>query len=116
MTLRQKLDNVESSEIFKLVFEGKILGLRIKFFNVNTEVFEYYDFNTSIISHQDVKNFLNKIASNMKSLELIRTGNGLLMTDDEINNHTVIGEFENESNAIKVLVPFIRIYKMKGVA
>lgn len=112
MTLREKLDKIKESEIFKLVYNGKVLGLRVKSFNVVTDKFDYYDFELSIITNQNVINFIRSI-KDMKSVELIRTGNGLLISESEQKQGVVVGEFEDESDAIRVLQPFIRIYEYK---
>lgn len=112
MTLREKLDKIKESEIFKLVYNGKVLGLRVKSFNVVTDKFDYYDFELSIITNQNVINFIRSI-KDMKSVELIRTGNGLLISESEQKQGVVVGEFEDESDAIRVLQQFIRIYEYK---
>lgn len=114
MTLRETLDNLKKSEIYKLVFEGHILGLRVKTYNIDKGCFNYYDFETSIISNQGVKDFINSINKQMKSIELQRY-NGLLMSKDEVENGITIMEFEDEAQASLILQPFIRIYKYKGV-
>ena len=118
MTLKEILNNVKQSEICKLKAYGRILGLRVKCFNVNTCMFEYYDFELEIITNQDVKNFVNSINSSMKSIELIPVvgSTGLLMSKEEIEGSITVGNFDTEADAIKVLHPFIRIYKYKGVA
>lgn len=113
MKIREILYNLNQSEIFKLVFNGKAVGLRVKSFNVETEKFDYYDFDVENIKNQGLMNFIKSI-KNMNVIELRRTGNGLLMSDDEIQNGVVIQEFENETVAMRVLHPFIRIYKLKN--
>lgn len=112
MTLKEILNNVKQSEICKLKADGKILGLRVKYFNVNTCMFEYYDFELEIITNQGVKNFINSINSSMQSIELIHH-NGLLASKEEIEGSITVGNFDTEADAIKVLHPFIRIYKYK---
>lgn len=114
MTLREMLNNIKQSEICKLKADGKILGLRVKYFNVNTCMFEYYDFELEIITNQSVKNFINSINNSMQSIELIHH-NGLLVSKEEIEGSITVGNFDTEADAIKVLHPFIRIYRYKGV-
>ena len=113
MTLREILDNVKQSEIYKLKADGKIVGLRVKYFNVNVCKFEYYDFELDIITNQGVKNFVNSINSSMHSIDLIHY-NGLLASKEEIDGSIAVGNFETEDDVIKVLQPFIRIYRYKN--
>jgi hypothetical protein len=49
----------------------------------------------------------------MGTIELKQTGTGLLMSDMEIKQKVIVGEFESEADAVAVLRPFIRIYKYK---
>ena len=103
MTLREKLENINKSEIIKLMYDGKVLGLRVKVFNVNTDVFEYYDFTLNTISgNQSVKNFINSLQNNMNSVDLIEH-NGILASNEEINGSIIVKEFKTEHDAIRVL-------------
>jgi hypothetical protein len=113
MTLQEKLTYVKQSEISKLKFNNSILGLRTKYFDVNTDTFEYYDFELDVIKNQKVRNFINSL--NMNSIELHRDGNGLLISDDEEKNNVIVKEFKDEEDAIRVLSVFPKIYKYKGV-
>jgi hypothetical protein len=112
MQLRDKLNNIKESEIYKLVYEGEVIGLRVKSFDVNYDRFNYYDFELSLIKDQHVINFINSI-KDMGTIELKQTGTGLLMSDMEIKQKVIVGEFESEADAVAVLRPFIRIYKYK---
>ena len=49
MTLTEKLNYVKQSELYKLAYNGKVLGLRVKIFNSETEKFNYYDFELDLI-------------------------------------------------------------------
>lgn len=112
MTLMERLEQVKSSELFKLAFEGKVLGLRAKFFNVNTEKFEYYDFELSVVRKKDIVQFVKSIRG-MRSIQLMRNGSGLLVSEDEVKNNLIIGEFETEADALKVLEPLKAVYEAK---
>ena len=113
MTLREKLSKVSESEIFKLVYYDKVIGFRVKSFNINTDEYEYYDFHIKIIASNDaVKNFITGL-QNMRSLKL-KQYDTLLMTEDEINGSVKPREFKDEKDAIRVLEPFVQIYKYKN--
>lgn len=112
MTLVERLEQVKASELFKLTFEGKVLGLRAKFFNVNDEKFEYYDFELSVVRKKDIIQFVKSI-KNMRSIQLMRNGSGLLVSEDEVRNNLIIGEFETEADALRVLEPMKAIYEAK---
>lgn len=113
MTLAEKLAKVKESELFKLVFEGEVLGLRVKFFDVNADTFLYYDFELDVVrSNKEIVQFVKSI-SNMRSIKLFRDGKGLLVSKEEIANKLLIQEFENEDDAVRVLEPLRRIYSVK---
>lgn len=101
LTLNEKVAKTKESEIYKLVFENSVLGLRVKCFNVNTDKFEYYDFSLDIIKNKELMDFLNGIKG-MKSIALIRK-DGLLLSGAELNNNLVIQEFEDTGVAEQVL-------------
>ena len=116
MTLVEKLAKIKESELFKLMFDGKVLGLRVKFFDVNADKFLYYDFELDIVrQNKGVVAFVRSIG-NMRSIQLQRNGNGLLVSEDELNNGIIVQEFESEADAVKVLEPLRAIYKAKAVA
>lgn len=114
MTLVEKVSHVKESEIFKLVFEGKVLGLRVRFFDVNIDKFLYYDFELDTIKgNQGVVQFINSINKDMRSISLSRNGSGLLVSEDEVKHGVIVQEFENESDAVTVLGLLSRIYKVR---
>lgn len=113
MTLAEKIAKVKESELSKLVFEGEVLGLRVKFFDVNAEKFLYYDFELDVVrGNKDIVQFVKSI-SNMHSIKLFRDGNGLLVSKEELANKLLIQEFESEADAVRVLDPLRRIYAVK---
>lgn len=111
MTIRETLIKVKESEIFKLTFNGQILGLRVKRFNVNTSKFEYYDFELDVIKDIKIINFVKGIV-NMKSIPL-RQHHNLLMSEAEIHNNLIIQEFEDTAAAEKVLSEIELIYSQR---
>lgn len=103
MTLREKLDNIKQAEIFKLIFEGKVVGLRVKSYNVNFDTFEYYDFTLKTISgNQAVKDFVNGLQSRMSCVELIEHGD-IFASREEIDGSITVKEFKTEREALHVL-------------
>lgn len=114
MTLAEKLTHIRESELFKLDFEGRTLGLRVKFFNANADKFEYYDFELETISkNKEIVTFVKSI-KNMRSIVLHRDGKGLLVSDEEVKNNLIIQEFESEADAVRVLEPLRKIYELRG--
>lgn len=50
MTLREVLDNIRKSNVFQLKSNNTLLGYRVKLFNTETLVFNYYDFSIETVS------------------------------------------------------------------
>ena len=115
MTLAEKVAKIKESELYKLVFEGKVLGLRVKFFDANADAFVYYDFELDTVrDNKGVVHFVNSIKESMASVKLHRNGSGLLVSDDEEKLGIIIQEFENEADAVRVLEPLSKIYSAKA--
>ena len=112
MTLFEKLEHIKQSELYKLAYNGKVLGLRVKIFNSETEKFNYYDFELDLIKSKDLKDFVKGLQS-MKSIAL-KEHNGLLMSGAEINNNIVIQEFKDTGVAEDVLSKLKLIYESKN--
>lgn len=115
MTLAEKVAKIKESELYKLVFEGKVLGLRVKFFDSNTDTMLYYDFELDTVrENKGVVHFVNSIKETMASIQLHRNGSGLLVSDDEEKLGIIIQEFENEADAVRILEPLSKIYHLKS--
>lgn len=115
MTLAEKIAKVKESELSKLEFEGQVLGLRVKFFDVNTEQFLYYDFELDVVrGNKNVVKFVNSLKLVMQSIQLHRDGKGLLLSDDEIKGGVVVQEFKDEADAVQVLEKLRHVYEARG--
>ena len=112
MTLKDIISSIKESEICKLKFEGKVLGLRVKNFNVNTLQFDYFDFELDVIKDKEIINFVKGL-SDMKSISL-RKNRGFLVSEAEMHNNVVIKEFEDTYSAETVLKTIMNIYKYKS--
>lgn len=108
MTLSEKIQHIRQSEISKLVFDGKVLGLRIKIFNAETESFEYGDFELETITDNRLIGFVKGIRG-MNSIELHRK-DGLLVSDIEETNGVVV---DNITDPEAVLSTMEVIYSVK---
>lgn len=112
MTLAEKLNLIKQSELYKLSYNGKVLGLRVKIFNSETEKFNYYDFELDLIKSKDLVDFVKGLHG-MKSIAL-KKQNDLLLSGAEINNNVVIQEFKDPGVAEDVLFKLKLIYDSKN--
>ena len=112
MTLVEKLNLIKQSELYKLSYNGKVLGLRVKIFNSETEKFNYYDFELDLIKSKDLVDFVKGLHG-MKSIAL-KKQNDLLLSGAEINNNVVIQEFKDPVVAEDVLFKLKLIYDSKN--
>lgn len=112
MSILAHLNNLESSTIYKLQFNGKVVGLRVKYYSLESKTFNYYDFEISYVKRQDLRDYLNKHSREFEILELVEY-NGLVCTQDEIDGKISVQEFKDEINAGVVLDSVIRIMKEK---
>lgn len=112
MTLVEKLNLIKQSELYKLAYNGKVLGLRVKIFNSETEKFNYYDFELDLIKSKELVDFVKGLHG-MKSIAL-KKQNDLLLSGAEINNNVVIQEFKDSGVAEDVLFKLKLIYDSKN--
>ena len=112
MTLAEKLNLIKQSELYKLAYNGKVLGLRVKIFNSETEKFNYYDFELDLIRSKELVDFVKGLHG-MKSIAL-KKQNDLLLSGAEINNNVVIQEFKDSGVAEDVLFKLKLIYDSKN--
>lgn len=112
MTLVEKLNLIKQSELYKLAYNGKVLGLRFKIFNSETEKFNYYDFELDLIKSKELVDFVKGLHG-MKSIAL-KKQNDLLLSGAEINNNVVIQEFKDSGVVEDVLFKLKLIYDSKN--
>ena len=110
MSILSTLSKLEESTIYKLSLEGKILGLRVKYYSMETDSFCYYDFDISYVKRQDLRDYLNKYSKEFKTLDLV-IYNGLVCTQDEIDGKISVQEFKDEVSVGTILESVIRVIK-----
>ena len=113
MKLTERIENAKQSKVFALYYKSNPLGFRVKIFNLDTCVFEYYDFDKETISsNTQAVNFLKSIEGKYKldKIELKDIGNGLFASDDEINKTITVQEFKDVNSATDVLRQVQLIY------
>ncbi len=118
MRITEILDSVKKSEVFALTYEGKVLGLRVKYFDVNTLDFCFYDFRLRLVSGDTVlRDFIESHQKEFTKVALIEK-DGILASQAELDGRITANEFESENDAIATLrrVKDVYDYKKGGVA
>lgn len=111
MSARAILEGFKESKIYKLLYNGKVVALRVKSYNINTQSYEYYDFETKFVtSNENIRTFLKAQQSKFGELQLKAVGT-TLATQDEIDGKINVIEFKDEANAISILAPITYLYK-----
>ena len=96
MKIKERLEKLKSSGVFKLEYEGKILGLRICIFNLDTCKYDYYDFRLRSIESQNLKDRINQVVSAGGSkVDKLISVNNMLVTESEIKSGAVITALED---------------------
>lgn len=110
MSVLTLLNNVKESNIYKLTYDNKPVGLRIKYFNTITAKFDYYDFELDTIgSSQELRDYINSIQKDLLCIPL-KEMNGLLISEEEIKNNIVISEFK-DTNQAKDIIQKIKLIR-----
>lgn len=113
MSLVRKIEHIKESEIFKLVFDGKVLGLRTKMASLSDDSFSYHDFTLEMVEDKALQDFVKHIQKDMRSIKLYRDGAGLLVSEDEVKNKLTVQEFETPEAVYKELSIMREIYERK---
>lgn len=115
MNLHEKLDAVKTSEIFRLNWQGKTIGLRVKYFDINSETYYYYDFSLDYIKDSGIRKFLTGENRDFKVLNLVQQGD-LLATSDEIAGVVTPREFKDDAHVMRVMSAVQKIYRFREEA
>lgn len=107
MNLREKLNSIRDSELYKLSFNGEVVGIRAKLFNSSTERFMYADSLKDFLS-KELVSFIGSKWGSLRTLNLVMH-NGKLVTKSEIDNQVEVTELKDTS----FLDCFIDIYAYK---
>lgn len=110
LTLRQKLDNLKSSKVIRLNWDGKTVGLRVMLYSLTTDTFSYYDFATDYVSSLDIRQFLK---SGDFPVEQLVAHNNLLVTEDERQGKVSPQEFKNQEQAEAILRQIMNVCAYK---
>lgn len=111
MHLKEDIDKVLQSKIVKLSHDGHILGLRVKFYDFSSGVFNYYDFDLELLSHnRELYDSIKEIQKMVDSCNLVKS-NGRLYTESELKEGIEVGELTDLAKATEVLTPIVKLYK-----
>lgn len=99
------------SEIQGLMIDGKLLGFRVKSYNVRTDDYAYYDFDIEIVKNTpELYEFFKDISKSLKTSKLHRS-NGMLYTKEEMQGKYIARELVSKEDTVSVLRPVILLYK-----
>ena len=63
MLLFEKLGYIKQSELYKLTYNGSVLGLRVKLYDSESEKFGYCDFSLDLIKNKDLLDYFKGLKS-----------------------------------------------------
>lgn len=127
MSIKAVYESISQSALYKLKYNGKILGMRAKIYNRDTKSFDYFDFATSLISNANLQNFLKNNQSKFESLDLIEfktttdnqdgtiTELTTLMTQEEVDSKQQIKEFKSKREAEETILRLEGIYTARAM-
>lgn len=116
MSVTAILDGLRNSQIYCLVYETKVCGLRVALYNVDTYTMEYYDFSLKVIANNtELRDFINQNHANFTRLPLLRTAEGLYFTEEEQQGKIKVSELKTEEQAEPIIKRIKKIYEvMRG--
>lgn len=100
MTVRDKLNLIKKTQIYRLVFDDEIKGFRLSMYNDATEQLEYYDFIIEMVHDKDIQTYLLEHLNELPIIKCIDNGKGYLTTVNEQNNKISVQEFLDDEQVI----------------
>lgn len=102
------------NNLYKLVYNNKIVGIRVEVMRpdeLGVLTRNYFDINVDCVVDSEVKSFLVKVQSKLKSLNLVQRGTDLV-SELELSKNINIQEFEDVSQINQVLRTFFDRYEV----
>lgn len=111
MSLKEISQKAVQSKIWKLTKDGKVLGFRVKAFDVGTNSFSYYDFDIDIV--KKLPDLLEFFKDKIKTFEgnSLKSVNDRLYTQEELDGVYEAQELFSDEDVLSVLKPVILLYK-----
>ena len=98
MVLSDFVKKIRGNALQALVLDDKVLGYRIKVFDLESQKYMYYDVSSSVL--KDMQGYLN--SHTLPKASLIRH-NGGLYTQEELDNSIAITELKEGSMTDKII-------------
>ena len=109
MKLREIVENIKQSQIYKLRGQETILGYRVKLFNTDTLKFDFYDFSARTIENSDIN--INNIPD-VGYIDVKKIDN-VWYSEAEIQGKVVIAECKTLEQIQYILKKLSFVYKYK---
>lgn len=100
MTIREKINLIKQTKIYRLVLNGELKGLRLSMYNDDIENLEYFDFIIQMVQDKKIQEYLEEHLSSMPVLKLIDSGDGYLETENEREKKIKVKEFLDDDEAL----------------
>lgn len=111
MRLCELYDKALKSEIYSLVYEGKLFGFRVKSYNMKIDKFSYYDFDVDIVKGlPEVFEFFKSKVDLFQKKKLVGKDDRLYTKEEILGNYEAL-ELTDSKDAVSVLKPVILLYK-----
>lgn len=110
MKLREIFDSIRKSEIIRLTYQQKFIGLRVYCFDPDIENFKVYDFDKKYVKDKQLQNFLTNNMQAFRGQELIPYNNSF-MTQDEIDGAVEVLELKDAAETEKILDKVKRVFE-----
>lgn len=111
MSLKEIAEKATQSKIWRLTKDGTILGFRVKSYNIQSNSFDYYDFDIDILKSlpELLEFFRGKVSS--FDINTLKSVNGRLYTQEELDGIYEAKELVSNEDVVRVLQPVILLYK-----
>lgn len=111
MKLSEIAEKAKGSKIWRLLYNRKVLGFRVKSYNVAKDCYEYYDFDIDIV--KNIPEYLQFFKDNNSKLEYytLKSVNGRLYTESELKGEYEASEITTKEETVNVLRPVILLYR-----
>jgi hypothetical protein len=110
MRLREILEKIKKSELYKLRYNQQVLGYRVKMFNTKTFQYDYYDISIGVKHHK--QSFIDSI-KDIGYIDIFLVNN-IWCSQAEADGKIVSKECKTDSDADMLLSKLEEIYKFSA--
>lgn len=114
MSILAEFKKLTQAKIGQLIYNNEIIAYRVSLYDIDKRKFTLNDFYLDIVEDKEILKFIEDNKSQIGKIKL-ELKNGVLVTQEELNQNVAINEIENKSDAENILRKVIKIINFNNI-